>query len=296
MHRDGRIGLSNVPFSTHPQQHIPKSYRRQVISRTATSFSSIHYSILSKGDVMKSFGHKSFLIIAAVWLFLRAPGGAYAQNDAIDLRTNVIAALDRYSTIPLDVRVNDQGRVLIKGDVDRLFDKLEIYQAVSRVKGVTAIENLVNVDSEPLPGEMVKADILEGMRDNSVILEPDKINITVNDGLVFLQGIVSYENEKVMAETISSMENGVVAIENDLVVLSPKKAETDENLLSVIDEIVKNQFPLIQDMVDVKVDHGDVTVGGEVNTLWEMENLKQECLKVSGVKNVTENVRLKAGI
>ena len=66
------------------------------------------------------------------------------------------------------------------------------------------IKDLVTVKTPSLPNDIIKANIIRTIKDNSVILEPDSISVTVNNGLVFLKGTVSYYQEKLMATTISS--------------------------------------------------------------------------------------------
>jgi osmotically-inducible protein OsmY len=125
-------------------------------------------------------------------------------------------------------------------------------------------------------------------------MEPDKISVTVTDGLVFLRGTVSYFKEKLMAETISSSQDGVKGVENEITVLSSREARSDENIKSILSEIVENQFPLINGKVNIKVKNGDVALEGEVKNLWEKRNLKYECLQIMGVKSVVENLKIKS--
>jgi osmotically-inducible protein OsmY len=124
-------------------------------------------------------------------------------------------------------------------------------------------------------------------------MEPDKITVTVSNGLVLLSGTVSYFKEKLMATTVSSSQDGVKGVENEITVMSSRKARSDENIKSILNEIVENQFPLINGTVKISVKNGDVVLDGEVKNIWEKNNLKIECLQVMGVKSVVENLKIK---
>jgi osmotically-inducible protein OsmY len=96
-----------------------------------------------------------------------------------------------------------------------------------------------------------------------------------------------------MATTVSSSQDGVKGVENEITVMSSRKARSDENIKSILNEIVENQFPLINGTVKISVKNGDVVLDGEVKNIWEKNNLKIECLQVMGVKSVVENLKIK---
>ena len=139
---------------------------------------------------------------------------------------------------------------------------------------------------------MIKTNIRRTIQDNSVILEPDKITVNVNDGMIFLRGTVSNYTEKIMATTISSWQDGVKGVENEINVLPSQEAKSDENIKSILNEIIQNHFPFI-DNFSIKVINGNVTLEGNAQTLWEKNHLKEEFLQVLGVKSVVENLEVK---
>ncbi len=216
-----------------------------------------------------------------------------AQGDIGDLKSRVEAALNPYSMHKLYVSVDEKGKVSISGEVDALYDRLDIYEIVSKIPGITEIKDLVVVNTPTLPDDIVNANIVRAIRDNSIIMEPDKITVTVSNGLVLLSGTVSYFKEKLMATTVSSSQDGVKGVENEITVMSSRKARSDENIKSILNEIVENQFPLINGTVKISVKNGDVVLDGEVKNIWEKNNLKIECLQVMGVKSVVENLKIK---
>jgi osmotically-inducible protein OsmY len=235
----------------------------------------------------------SFFLIIATWLFIGMVANAIARGDKKHLESRVLAALSPYSMYDLSVSADTNGTVTIEGTVGALYDRLDIYQIVSKVNGVTGIKDLLDVQTLILPDDIINANVVRTIKDNSVILEPDKIAVTVDEGVVFLDGTVSYYREKLMATTIASMQDGVKGVENRINVLPSREAKSDDNIKSVLEEIVENHFPLVKGDVTIKVANGDVTLDGEVLSLWEKNHLKEEFLKVAGVKSVVENLEVK---
>jgi Predicted periplasmic or secreted lipoprotein len=219
-------------------------------------------------------------------------GDATVKSDKKDLESRVIAALSSYYMHELFVSTDEEGTVSIRGEVDALYDKLNIYQIVSRIPGVKKIIDNVYVNTPIVPDDMIKTNIRRTIQDNSVILEPDKITVNVNDGMIFLRGTVSNYTEKIMATTISSWQDGVKGVENEINVLPSQEAKSDENIKSILNEIIQNHFPFI-DNFSITVINGNVTLEGNAQTLWEKNHLKEEFLQVLGVKSVVENLEVK---
>jgi osmotically-inducible protein OsmY len=234
--------------------------------------------------------NRSVFLLLASWLLLGMVGIAAAGGNKKDLESRVQAALSPYYMHGLSVNAEENGTVTVKGTVDALYDKLDIYQRVSAVQGVTRIKDLVVVNAPIVPDATIQANVIRTIKDNSVILEPGRITVNVTDGMVFLDGTVSYQSEKLMATTIASWQDGVKGVENRLDVLASQEAKSDENIKTVLEEIVKNHFPLVSNAVGVKVENGNVTVNGKVQTLWDKSHLKEEFLQVAGVKSVVENL------
>lgn len=238
------------------------------------------------------------------WVLVRLPsllllamvGIAVAIAGTKDLESRVQSALISYYMHPLTVTAESDGTVTIEGTVDAYYDKLDIYQIVSAVNGVTKIRDLVLVNTPMVPDNAIAANIVRTIKDNSVILEPDRITVNVDQGVVFLEGKVTYQKEKLMATTVASWQDGVKGVENRIEVLPAKEAKSDENLKVVLDEIVKNHFPLVSNTISVKVQDGNVTVDGKVQTLWDKAHLKEEFLQVAGVKAVVENLTVQPAL
>jgi osmotically-inducible protein OsmY len=212
--------------------------------------------------------------------------------DPEKLAVKVERAIDNYFyPETIGVKADADGKVILSGDVNSLYDRLRIYEIVSGVPGVTFIENKLVVNNELVPDKIILEDIRTNLDRSSSILEPDRIKVHIDKGFVFLTGEVSYYREKIMAETVASWEKGVKGIENEITVLPSKKAVSDDNLRVVLQEILKNRFGLDKN-VTFTVKDGLVTINGKTNTLWDDQKIKEEFSNVLGVKGVIDNIKV----
>ena len=215
-----------------------------------------------------------------------------AARVSKDLESRVSNAIGNYYSDPFYVSVNDYGKVMIKGEVPTLYDKMRIFEIASAVPGVFEIENLMTVANATVPDKTLESEILEALKENESILEPDRIAVRVNNGLVFFTGEVSFYREKLMATTIASWQKGVKGIENELTVLTPKAARSDANLDIILHEILENKFPLDK-KIDLTVQDGIVKLRGQAYRLWDKNKMEEEFLKVLGVKGVVNELTVR---
>ncbi len=88
-----------------------------------------------------------------------------------------------------------------------------------------------------------------------------------------------------MAQTIASWQNGVTDMKSNIKVLSPKDARSDDNLYSIINDILKNRFGL-EDNVKFNVNDGVVDLFGSVKSLYAKDKIEEEVRQIIGVKKV----------
>lgn len=216
-----------------------------------------------------------------------------AQTNQLSLADKVRDAIQNEYATDIFVTANNNGRVNLTGSVNTLYDKLRVYQIVSKVDGVNEISDNLGLPDIIIPDDIIKSNILESLAIDSEILEPDKIDVEVDNGIVFLRGQISYKDEKLTAETISAWEKGVKGIENELKVETPVVAKSDKNIESVVNEIIKNRFSLGENTIDATTDNGTVVLTGLAANRWEKYNIRNEIDKIPGVKNVINNLELK---
>lgn len=184
--------------------------------------------------------------------------------------------------------------VSIDGMVNTLFDKLRIGELIAQVDGVLGINNNIIVDVEQIPDSEIKDNIENEFQLNNVILEPEKIIVKVDHGAVSISGTVSYFREKLMAQSIASWQEGVVDLKSDIKVLPYKNAVSDDNLKSLIGDIINKHFSL-EKKISFKVENGIVEISGSATSLYAKDHIQEEIMHLLGVKNVINNLGLIAG-
>jgi osmotically-inducible protein OsmY len=136
---------------------------------------------------------------------------------------------------------------------------------------------------------VIRKNVLQQLKYVSSIYEPDKIKVNVDNGIVFLEGNVSFYREKLMAKTVATWQQGVKGVENRIDVMQPEKAKSDENLKEVLTHVLEDEFP-VEDNVKFTVDDGTVTLNGTATTLWAKFNIEEEFLNVIGIRVVDNNL------
>ncbi len=240
---------------------------------------------------------KAWLTVIGVVLlaFLLLPGISQAKMKALtgkQLKAKIEDVLARYYEEPFQITATDSGEVTIKGTVHTLYDKLRVFEIVSKIRGVRVIHNLLAIDTPTLPDKMIQANIVNELHIARSILEPDRIKVHVANGIVFLDGVVSFYREKLEAETLASWQKGVLGVVNKIKVLPPHKAVSDANLRFILREVLKNQFPIVQDQVKFTVQKGVVTVSGRVHTMWERKKITEEFSRIRGVRKVINHLKI----
>ncbi|MEJ2634426.1 MAG: BON domain-containing protein [Calditrichia bacterium] len=217
-----------------------------------------------------------------------------AASDASDqLADRVEKALGSYYETPFQVTANDQGVVSIKGTVNSLFQKYRIFDIVATVPGVKDVEDYMTVNTGMLPDSVIAENIRYAINANKAIAAPQRINVRVENGIVYLTGTVSYYREKVAAQTSASWEDGVKGIQDELKVLPPKKAVSDANLQIIIKDVLHDRFRLEKN-VSVTVDNGVVTLNGTVQNLWDKLEIAKNLSDVLGVKEVVNHLTVQS--
>ncbi len=228
------------------------------------------------------------ILITAVFQF------GFIFENGNNLSEKVKAAIaSRFSPADIEVTVKDDGWVNLEGKVSSLYNKYRIFELASHVNGVKRITNDIIVDTKTLPDQIIKHNVKEDIERNSVITEPDKINISVNQSQVKLSGTVSFYREKLMARTAASWEKGVKGIVNDIKVKPIQKAVTDQNLENILQSILRDEFPLTNpNNIHIKVKNGFATVSGTVSNLWTKRNIKDEFSSVIGIVGVINKLNV----
>ncbi len=179
----------------------------------------------------------------------------YASSNSANLSRRVDNALSKYFNNHFSVTSSNNGIVTIKGTVNRLYYKYRIFEIAEKTKGVKGIRDLIAINTRPTPDDIIKANLLEDLRVDKSILEPNRIKIAVSNGVIELNGKVSYPREKLLAETLATWQKGALGVVDQIKVLSPKAAESNRNMKILLGDVLKYKFPLQRKDISFSVIH-----------------------------------------
>ncbi|MEB2297288.1 MAG: BON domain-containing protein, partial [Ignavibacteria bacterium] len=233
---------------------------------------------------------KSLLFLSTM-LSLMVTNRGVSQIDTGKLVTDVENKIENYYTENFKISADKNGIVSISGEVNTLFDKLKIGELVSEVKGVKEIHNNIQVQNVITADDIIKANIENETKLNDAILEPEKIKIEVNNGVVTLSGTVSYFREKLMMQTIASWQDGVSDLIDHISVMSPSAAKSDANLTEIIIDLLNKNFPLEKNIM-FDINNGSVNLYGTVNDLYAKNHIQEDIQRIIGVKNVVNEMKI----
>lgn len=117
------------------------------------------------------------------------------------------------------------------------------------------------------------------------------IGVSVVDGVVTLNGYVKSYAEKVAAESAVRRVTGVKAIAEELKVrfASDRKTADHEIAKRIVDMLQWNVL-IPKDSLQVKVEHGWVTLSGEVEWHYQSDEALRIASRINGVTGVSSNV------
>jgi len=216
-----------------------------------------------------------------------------ADADIEDALQDALTQDPRVASHPVTVEVRD-GRVTLRGTVDNLKAKRAAGQCAQNTVGVQEVKNRLKVRPQGIyRDEQLEDRIRQAFRWDPFV-NSDEIVVDVQQGIVGLVGTVDTYLEKIQAENLASRVNGVVAVNNHLVVTGdpglhrydpfiddlyaggfglfydpPVTFQSDAEIKSAIeDEIYWSPFVDSGD-VDVNVYKGQATLTGTVDSLRE---------------------------
>ena len=234
----------------------------------------------------------NFFKIFSVFLFcILFTGFSFALTSNKSLANKVENVISNHYNKNFDVTVDNNHFVTITGQVNTYYDKLKLFQIISKIKGVRDIADNVTVITPILPDKIIQANIVNEINMVSSILEPNRITVSVDNGEVILGGKVSFYREKLMAETVASWEKGVKGISNNIKVLAPSKAVSDANLKIILRDILSDQFP-VEKNVSFTVNKGVVDLNGTVDILYAKRRIQNEFSSIIGIKKVINNLHV----
>ena len=120
------------------------------------------------------------------------------------------------------------------------------------------------------------------------------IGVAVQEGIVTLSGFVGNYTSKIAAEKATRRVAGVRGLAEEIEVRFASDPKTaDPEIAKRIADVFDWSVTVPRDKINVKVEHGWVTLGGTVDWHFHREAAKQAASRISGVKGVTNLIAVK---
>lgn len=127
------------------------------------------------------------------------------------------------------------------------------------------------------------------------LLHVAEIGVTAKDGVVSLTGVVDSYTKKMEAEDAAKKVIGVKALVENIEVRFPSNwAKTDAEVTAEVLDALKVNHYVSNDKVTAKVEDGWVTLAGELPWNYQREAAKIAIHGLSGVKGVSNNIKIKS--
>ncbi len=210
------------------------------------------------------------------------------------------------------VTVND-GIVTLTGEVDNLKAKRAAEQDAKNVVGVFGVNNHLRVRPAFVPNDAELEDDVEQAIAKDLALEKEEIDVTADEGIVYLNGSVNSYYEKLEAEEVASKVSGVLAVENNLgvadedayyhdfygwnTVYPPVEVDPDDSPKTdeELEESIENQLwwsPYVnQDDISVEVKGKTAILEGAVKTRREKVYAEINAME-GGAEEVENNIEV----
>jgi osmotically-inducible protein OsmY len=122
-------------------------------------------------------------------------------------------------------------------------------------------------------------------------VDPAHIGVSVREGVVSLSGHVSSFAEKFAAERAVRRVKGVKAVAQELEVRLPSDRKlADDEIAARAVRMLNWDVSVPHDRVSVKVEHGVVTLGGEVEWQFQRAEAERDVRKLGGIKSVVNDI------
>jgi osmotically-inducible protein OsmY len=240
---------------------------------------------------------------APVWVQAESTESLKDQREEIlmisdsDILKDVVAEFKMEPSLRDDdiaVGVRD-GVVTLAGYVDSYADKWRSERIASKVKGVKAVVNDLEVRlsaSSQRPDPEIARAAVEALKWN-ILVPQDRIQVIVEDGWVTLNGEVDWYYQKEEAERTVRNLTGVKGVSN-LITVAQKPTPTD--VKKRITETLQRAAQFDAERITVEIDGHKAILKGTVRSYAELKDVERAVRNVSGIREVENHLTVDPNI
>jgi osmotically-inducible protein OsmY len=211
-----------------------------------------------------------------------------------DLKQRILRELKWDSRIPwanVNVEV-DNAVATLTGSVLSYAQKIAAQEATHRVAGVLDVANDIEVN--PLD-KFVRSDteIARAVRDAlewDALVPNERIQSTVSDGWVTLEGEVDFWRERTDSERVIRRLTGVVGVINKITIR--KQTINEEQLREEIEDALETRADREAERLRIEVKDGAVDLWGRVHSWQERRAVLGSISHAPGVTQVRDHLRI----
>ncbi len=221
------------------------------------------------------------------------PGPAIVRTDA-EILQDVLREMEwdtRVHAGELGVQVHG-GLVTLTGAVPNYSQKLAATRAAHRVRGVLDVADEIDVryGGRETPTDTEVAEAVRRALEWDVFVDDRKLQSTVSEGFVTLEGEVDYLSQREEADRAVRRLKGVRGLLNKIRV-RPVRADSDA-LRRRIEETLERRASREADRIQVEVEDGLVTLTGRVHSWQERDSVVGAVAHGPGVQDVRDHLRV----
>jgi osmotically-inducible protein OsmY len=225
------------------------------------------------------------------------------RRDNAELKKDVLAAFQADPStreLAVNVAVTD-GTVTLSGTVPSYGLKMLAGEVAMGIKGVTELKNDLIVDSKQRQND---ADLQKEIRELyrfAALLDDVHLEVDVKDAVVVLNGTVTSSFQKSYAEDLAwragAKDVDVRGVDvnwrhtNPLLRSQRYENATDDEIRAAVQRAFQHDPRVLSFKLEIQVDHGVVTLTGEVSHLTAKGAAERDARQTIGVRRVKNNLR-----